>query len=294
MTQVSTLSSGKRSLDLSSPQVMGILNVTPDSFFDGGRYRSLEAALRQVEQMIAAGASIIDIGGESTRPGAVPVLLQEELQRVMPILEAVVARFDVWVCVDTYKPEVMLAAAAAGAHLINDIMALRYPGALTAAAASGLPICLLHRLGESVTMQQQPHYQRLLPEIIDFFHERLACCEAAGIPRTRLLLDPGFGFDKALQHNYQLLGQLATLKILACPLLIGLSRKSMIRRVVQGLPDPGPSGSVAAAVIAVMQGVQIVRVHDVRETVEALRVASAVLEAQSSAASVSLQEANQA
>lgn len=287
------LSSGKRSLDLSSPQVMGVLNVTPDSFFDGGRYQSIAAALRQVEQMIAAGASIIDIGGESTRPGAAPVLLQEELQRVLPILEAIVARFDVWVSVDTYKPEVMLAAAAAGAHLINDIMALRYPGALTAAAATGLPVCLMHRLGESVTMQKA-HYQRLLPEIIDFFHERLACCEAAGIPKTRLLLDPGFGFDKALQHNYQLLGQLATLKILACPLLIGLSRKSMICQVVQGLPDPGPSGSVAAAVIAVMQGVQIVRVHDVRETVEALRVASAVLEAQSSIALGSLQEANQA
>lgn len=270
---------------------MGILNVTPDSFFDGGRYQSIAAALRQVEQMVAAGASIIDIGGESTRPGAVPVPLQEELQRVMPILEAIVARFDVWISVDTYKPEVMLAAAAAGAHLINDIMALRYPGALTAAAATGLPVCLMHRLGESVTMQK-PHYQRLLPEIIDFFHERLACCEAEGIPKTRLLLDPGFGFDKTLQHNYQLLDQLATLKILACPLLIGLSRKSMIRQVVQGLPDPGPSGSVAAAVIAVMQGAQIVRVHDVRETVEALRVASAVLEAQSSTALGSLQETN--
>ncbi|WP_253307124.1 dihydropteroate synthase [unidentified bacterial endosymbiont] len=272
---------------------MGILNVTPDSFFDRGRYQSIAAALRQVEQMIAAGASIIDIGGESTRPGAVPVPLQEELHRVMPILEAIVARFDVWVSVDTYKPEVMLAAAAAGANLINDIMALRYPGALTAAAATGLPVCLMHRLGESVPMQK-PHYQRLLPEIIDFFHERLACCEAGGIPRARLLLDPGFGFDKALQHNYQLLGQLATLKILACPLLIGLSHKLMIRQVVQGLPDPGPSGSVAAAVIAVMQGAQIVRVHDVRETVEALRVASAVLEAQSSIALDSLQEVNHA
>jgi dihydropteroate synthase len=270
----------ERSLDLSTPQVMGILNVTPDSFFNGGRYQSIERSLRHVEQMIAAGATMIDIGGESTRPGAVPVLLQEELQRVIPILEAIIARFDIWVSVDTYKPEVMQAAAAAGAHLINDIMALRYPGALNAAAATGLPVCLMHRLGEPGTMQQQPHYQQLLPEIIDFFHERIACCEAAGIQRTRLLLDPGFGFDKTLYHNYQLLGQLAALQSLERPLLIGLSRKSMIRHALQGLADPGASGSVAAAVIAVMQGVQIVRVHDVRETVEALRIALAVLDAQ--------------
>jgi dihydropteroate synthase len=282
------LSSRKRSLDLSYPQVMGILNVTPDSFFDGGHYRSMEAALRQVEQMVSAGASLIDIGGESTRPGAVPVLLEEELQRVIAILEAVVDRFDVWVSVDTYKPEVMQAAAAVGAHLINDIMALRYPGALTAAAATDLPVCLMHRLGESVTMQHSPHYQQLLPEIIDFFHERVAACEGAGIPKTRLLLDPGFGFDKTPHHNYQLLGQLATLQTLEQPLLIGVSRKAMIRHALQGLPDPGASGSVAAAVIAVMQGVRIVRVHDVGETVEALRIASAVLEAQSSVALGSL------
>lgn len=257
---------------------MGILNVTPDSFFDGGNYCSIDTALYRVEQMLAEGASLIDIGGESTRPDAQVISLEEELQRVIPVIEAIAARFDTWLSIDTYKPEVMAQAAVSGVHLINDIMALQIPGALEVAAASNLPICLMHRRSQPGMMERRAHYHQLLFEMIAFFQERMTACQAAGIAKARLLLDPGFGFDKTVEHNYQILGNLKQLHTLSCPLLIGLSRKSMIRYALADLKDPGASGSVAAAVIAVMQGVRIVRVHDVRETVEALRIASRVLD----------------
>lgn len=262
---------------------MGILNVTPDSFFDGGQYCQLERALRQVERMVAAGATLVDVGGESSRPGASVVGVYEEMRRVMPVVKAIAARFAVWISIDTYKPEVMLASADAGAHLINDIHALRMPGALAAAAETGLSVCLMHLQGQPATMQENPTYQRIIHEVSDFFRARIDCCVAAGLPRQRLLIDPGFGFGKTLQHNYQLLSQLTEFRSLEIPLLVGLSRKSMIGKIIKAQPSQSLRGSVAAAVIAAMQGARIIRVHDVKETIEALRIVSEVLVAKSEA-----------
>ncbi|ARJ41435.1 dihydropteroate synthase [Pantoea alhagi] len=262
-------------LDLSHPHVMGILNVTPDSFSDGGQHNSLVAALTHANEMVNAGATIIDVGGESTRPGADAVTTDEELERVIPVVEAIAQRFEVWISVDTSKPEVIRESARVGAHIINDVRSLRLPGALEAAAETGLPVCLMHMQGEPDTMQAAPHYTNLLQEVNDFFVHHIARCEAAGIKKSQLLLDPGFGFGKNLSHNYQLLAHLADFHDFGLPLLVGMSRKSMIGQLLNVGPSQRLTGSLACAVIAAMQGAQIIRAHDVKETVEAMRVVEA-------------------
>ena len=268
---------GARTLTLSAPVVMGVLNVTPDSFSDGGRFTGRDAALRHARQMLADGAAIIDVGGESTRPGAAPVSPQEELDRVIPVVEVLAAELDAVISLDTSTPEVMTEGARAGAGLINDVRALQRPGALAAAAASQLPVCLMHMQGQPDTMQQAPRYDDVVAEVSDFLTARVAACEAAGIPRQRLLLDPGFGFGKTLAHNLRLLRELDRLHALGLPLLVGMSRKSMIGQALGRAVDERLPGSLALAVMAVERGAQIVRVHDVRETVDALRMAWAVL-----------------
>jgi len=266
-------------LNLTFPQVMGILNVTPDSFSDGGRHNSLDLALRHAEVMINAGATLLDIGGESTRPGAAEVSEDEELARVVPVVEAIARRFDVWISVDTSKAIVIREAARAGMHLINDIRSLQEPGALQAAAETGLPVCLMHMQGQPKTMQHSPKYEDVVTEVAEYFFEQIARCENAGIPKSKLLLDPGFGFGKNLNHNYQLLARLAEFHHFGLPLLVGMSRKSMVGQLLHVSPEQRVTGSVACAVIAAMQGAQIVRVHDVKETVEAMRVVEATLSA---------------
>ena len=268
-----------RVLDLSLPQVMGILNVTPDSFSDGGNHNNLDKALQHAQSMLSAGATLIDIGGESTRPGAAQVSEQEELDRVVPVVEALAKRFDVWLSVDTSKAAVITESAQAGAHLINDIRSLQEPGALDAAAKTGLPVCLMHMQGQPQSMQQSPHYDDLLADVNQFFEHHIARCVAAGIAKSKLLLDPGFGFGKNLAHNYQLLARLAELHHFELPLLVGMSRKSMVGQLLHVPPQQRVIGSVACAVIAAMQGAQIVRVHDVKETVEAMRIVEATLSA---------------
>ncbi|TDS99453.1 dihydropteroate synthase [Erwinia rhapontici] len=262
-------------LDLSHPHVMGILNVTPDSFSDGGKHNELIQALTHANEMINAGATIIDVGGESTRPGAAEVSVQQELDRVMPVVEAIAQRFEVWISVDTSKPDVIRESARAGAHIINDIRSLQEPGALAAAAETGLPVCLMHMQGEPKTMQQAPQYQNILQDVDAFFVEHISRCEAAGIKKSQLLLDPGFGFGKNLSHNYQLLSHLADYHHFGLPLLVGMSRKSMVGQLLNVGPSQRLTGSLACAVIAAMQGAHILRVHDVKETVEAMRVVEA-------------------
>ena len=271
------LQCGARTLVLDAPVVMGVLNVTPDSFSDGGRFLAADAALRQAEAMVAHGAAIVDVGGESTRPGAEPVSVQEEIDRVIPVIEALAERVDAVISVDTSTPEVMRAAATAGAGLINDVRALRRDGALEVAAATHLPVCLMHMQGEPGTMQQDPQYRDVVTEVQAFLRHRVEACEHQGIARERLLLDPGFGFGKTLAHNLQLL---AGLRRLAgeLPVLVGMSRKSMIGKVTGREVDDRLAGSLAAAVMAVERGASIVRTHDVRETVDAVRMATAVLE----------------
>ena len=273
------LTARDRVLDLSLPQVMGILNVTPDSFSDGGNHNNLDKALQHAQSMLSAGATLIDIGGESTRPGAAQVSEQEELDRVVPVVEALAKRFDVWLSVDTSKAAVITESAQAGAHLINDIRSLQEPGALDAAAKTGLPVCLMHMQGQPQSMQQSPHYDDLLADVNQFFEHHIARCVAAGIAKSKLLLDPGFGFGKNLSHNYQLLARLAELHHFELPLLVGMSRKSMVGQLLHVPPQQRVIGSVACAVIAAMQGAQIVRVHDVKETVEAMRIVEATLSA---------------
>jgi len=254
---------------------MGVLNVTPDSFSDGGRYLKLDDARRRAEAMAAEGAAIIDIGGESTRPGAAAVSIQEELDRVLPLVERLSGALAVPISVDTSKPELMRAAVAAGAGLINDVRALRAPGALEAAAAAGVPVCLMHMRGEPGDMQHAPRYDEVVTEVRDFLAERLRLCEAAGIPRERILVDPGFGFGKSLAHNLSLLRHLDRFLDLAAGVLIGVSRKSMIGALLDAPAGERLSGSLAAAVIAAWQGARVIRAHDVRETVQALRVCAA-------------------
>ncbi|OTA17901.1 hypothetical protein Xvie_00574 [Xenorhabdus vietnamensis] len=262
-------------LDLSHPQVMGILNVTPDSFSDGGTYNTFDTALKHASKMIEEGATIIDVGGESTRPGAGEVNEQEELDRVVPVIEALAQRFDTWISVDTSKAAVMREAAKAGAHIINDIRALQEPGALDVAAQSGLPICLMHMQGQPHTMQTAPHYEDVLSEVKTFFIQQIERCVAAGIAKNNLILDPGFGFGKNLSHNYQLLARLQEFHHLGLPILAGMSRKSMIGQLLDVPPQERTTGSVACAVIAAMKGAQIIRVHDVKETVQAMQVVHA-------------------
>lgn len=264
-------------VDLSRPAVMGVLNVTPDSLSDGGCYLRLAEALRRAETMVEEGAALIDVGGESTRPGASPVSAREELGRVLPVVERLARELPVPVSVDTSKPEVMREAVRAGAGLINDVRALRLPGALEAAAASGVPVCLMHMRGEPSTMQREPRYSDVVAEVHASLAERIRVCESAGISRERILIDPGFGFGKTLDHNLILLRHLDRFTGLAAGVLVGMSRKSMIGLLLDVPVGERLAGSLAAAVIAVWQGARIVRAHDVRETVRALRVCSAVL-----------------
>ncbi|ADU67828.1 dihydropteroate synthase [Pantoea sp. At-9b] len=262
-------------LDLSFPHVMGILNVTPDSFSDGGKHNSLVDALTHTNEMVNAGATIIDVGGESTRPGADEVSVEEELERVIPVVEAIAQRFEVWISVDTSKAEVIRESARVGAHIINDIRSLSEPGAMQAAAETGLPVCLMHMQGEPRTMQQAPQYQNIVSEVDAYFTEQIARCVAAGIKKENLLLDPGFGFGKNLSHNYELLAELSHFHHFGMPLLVGMSRKSMIGQLLNVGPAQRLTGSLTCAVIAAMQGAHIIRVHDVKETVEAMRVVEA-------------------
>ncbi|ENM8063108.1 dihydropteroate synthase [Vibrio vulnificus] len=266
------LRSQKKSLDLSFPVVMGILNVTPDSFSDGGQFNALDAALVQAERMIAAGVSIIDIGGESTRPGAPEVSLEEELKRVIPAIQAIRQKHDVWISIDTSKAEVMKQAIEAGADLINDVRALQEPGALAVAAKAQVPICLMHMQGQPRSMQHNPSYQDVLKEVGEFLEERVADCEEAGIAKELLILDPGFGFGKTIEHNYHLLAHLEAFHQLGLPILAGMSRKSMVFKLLNKKPAECMVASVTCATIAAMKGAQIIRVHDVEETVEAMRV----------------------
>ncbi|MTC66758.1 dihydropteroate synthase [Providencia stuartii] len=258
-------------LDLSTPKVMGILNVTPDSFSDGGTHNRYHDALEHAAKMVNEGASIIDIGGESTRPGAAEVSVNEELDRVIPIVEAIAQRFDVWISVDTSKAEVMSEAAKAGMHLINDIRSLHEPGAIEVAAQSGLPVCIMHMQGQPRTMQDAPNYENVVADIKAYFDAEIARCVAAGIDKQQIILDPGFGFGKNLSHNYQLLANLDQFHDFGLPLLAGMSRKSMIGNLLNVPPQERLVGSIACATIAAMQGAQIIRVHDVKETVQAMQ-----------------------
>ncbi|MGD8912237.1 MAG: dihydropteroate synthase [Candidatus Thiodiazotropha sp.] len=256
---------------------MGILNLTPDSFSDGGRFVDPDVALKHALLMVEQGAAIIDVGGESTRPGAQVVSLDEELERVIPIIERLAQAIPVPISIDTNKPQVMREAVAAGAGMINDIMALQEPGALEAAAEAAVPVCLMHMQGKPKTMQEAPRYENVVEEVKGFLRQRLDAGEAAGIPRHNLIIDPGFGFGKTLEHNLTLFKALQVMHELAAPVLVGISRKSMIGSIVGG-KSVGERliGSVAAAVVAAMQGAAIIRVHDVGETVDALKVVSAV------------------
>lgn len=270
------LKANNKILDLSTPQVMGILNVTPDSFSDGGQFNSLELALEQAQRMIDAGVTIIDIGGESTRPGAPDVSLDEELARVVPIIQAIRARSDVWISIDTSKAEVMAQAIAAGADIINDVRALQEPGALEVAAQSGLPICLMHMKGQPRTMQANPSYDDLMVEVGEFLQERMQACQAAGIDKAQLILDPGFGFGKTLEHNYHMLAHLEQFHRFGLPLLAGMSRKSMLFKLLDKAPAECMAASVSCATIAAMKGAQIIRVHDYEQTLDAMKVVEMV------------------
>lgn len=260
------------------PQVMGILNLTPDSFSDGGLYTKHDDALKQAERMIQEGAAWIDIGGESTRPGATPISAIEELQRVIPVIEKIQYYFDIALSVDTSKPEVISEAAARGVRMINDIRALTYPGALDAILETNLCVCLMHMQGKPQNMQQNIYYKKdIFSEVSDFFQARIAACVQAGIERDRLIIDPGFGFGKETKHNYELLARLNEFSGFELPILVGLSRKSMIGQLLHVPPRDRMIGSVACAVIAAMQGARIIRVHDVKETVQALRIVEAAI-----------------
>ncbi|NWD23175.1 dihydropteroate synthase [Pseudomonas yamanorum] len=267
---------GSRVLDLARTHVMGILNVTPDSFSDGGRFSQLDAALRHAEAMVAAGATLIDVGGESTRPGARAVSPLEELERVAPIVERIHQELDVIISVDTSTPAVMRETARLGAGLINDVRSLQRDGALDAAAATGLPVCLMHMLGEPGTMQDDPHYDNLVGEVKGFLAERMAQCAAVGIAPERIILDPGFGFAKTLQHNLSLLKHMESLHALGRPLLVGVSRKSMIGLALNRPVGERLYGGLALAALAVVKGARILRVHDVAETVDVVRMIAAV------------------
>ncbi|GLX79986.1 dihydropteroate synthase [Thalassotalea insulae] len=260
------------SLNPDDIQIMGILNVTPDSFSDGGQFTQLDSALRQVEQMITNGVSIIDIGGESTRPGALDVSESDEINRTIPVLKAIKQHFDVAVSIDTSKAGVMAEAINAGVDLINDVRALQNEGCLAVVANSDLPVCLMHMQGLPRTMQANPQYADLITDIEGFFLQRIAACEQAGIDKSRLILDPGFGFGKTVEQNYQLLAQLSRFKPLGLPILSGTSRKSMIGKLLNREVAERLSGSITTAILAVQNGASIVRVHDVRETMDALKI----------------------
>ena len=278
MTPRAYLQCGPHRLDLTRPRVMGILNVTPDSFADGGHHLDPSRALDHAREMIGDGAAIIDIGGESTRPGAQPVSEAEELERVIPLVAALAGE-GALVSVDTMKPGIMRAGIAAGAAMVNDVRALQARGALEAVAASSAAVCLMHMRGEPRTMQADPHYEDVVREVGDFLLERALTCEAAGIARDRIVIDPGFGFGKTLSHNLELLRSLSALTETGYPVLAGLSRKATIGRITGRDVGDRMAGSVTAALAAVARGASIVRVHDVRETVDALNVWWAVEDA---------------
>ncbi len=265
-----------RALDLRAPVVMGVLNVTPDSFSDGGRFHEADAALSQARRMVGEGAAIIDVGGESTRPGAGPATVDQELGRVIPVISALRRESDVYISIDTGKPEVMREAVAAGADIINDVRALGEPGALAAAAQSGAGICLMHMKGEPRTMQDAPVYDDVVAEVRAFLELRIESCLGAGIARERIAVDPGFGFGKRVIDNLQLLKQLGQFRALRAPVLVGLSRKSMLAGLTGRPVEQRIAGSVALAAIAVLNGARIVRAHDVAATLDAIRVAAAV------------------
>ena len=267
---------GNRVLDLSRVHVMGILNVTPDSFSDGGRFSQLDAALRHAEAMVVAGATLIDVGGESTRPGARAVSPTEELERVAPIVERIHRELDVIISVDTSTPAVMRETARLGAGLINDVRSLQRDGALDAAAATGLPVCLMHMLGEPGTMQNDPHYDDVTREVGEFLVARLDQCAAVGIPAERIILDPGFGFAKTLAHNLSLFKHMEALHALGRPLLVGVSRKSMIGNALGRPVGERLYGGLALAALALTKGARILRVHDVAETMDVVRMIAAV------------------
>ncbi|MDX1391161.1 MAG: dihydropteroate synthase [Rheinheimera sp.] len=266
----------QRQLDLSRPVVMGILNVTPDSFSDGGKFTQCDAALRQAEQMLNEGAAILDIGGESTRPGAAEVSAAQELTRVIPVIEALRQRFDCVISVDTSKAAVMSAAVQAGADMINDVRALQEPGALDVALATQVPVCLMHMQGAPRSMQQAPQYQDVVAEVLHFLLQRAQQCQQSGLAKAQIILDPGFGFGKSLQHNYSLLQQLSQFVATGYPVLAGMSRKSMIGQLLNAQLEQRLAGSLACATIAALQGAQIIRVHDVKETVQAVKVVTAM------------------
>ncbi|SHM15123.1 dihydropteroate synthase [Vreelandella subglaciescola] len=275
---VPPLCCGHHRLDLSVPRVMGVLNVTPDSFSDGGRHNVLDDALRHAERMLAEGAAIIDVGGESTRPGAEVVPAQQELDRVAPVVEALTRELDALVSVDTSNAEVMREASGLGAGMLNDVRALEREGALAAAAQSGLPVCLMHRQGEPQTMQQAPDYDQPIEDaVVEFLMQRVAACEGAGLGRERLLLDPGFGFGKTVEHNLRLLNRLEALGELGLPLLVGMSRKSMIGKVLGRPVEERLAGGLALSALAVERGAKVLRVHDVAATVDAVNMTWAVL-----------------
>ncbi|MFS8384095.1 dihydropteroate synthase [Xanthomonas campestris] len=266
-----------RLLRLDGPQVMGIVNVTPDSFSDGGQHTTVDAALAHGLRLVAEGAAVLDVGGESTRPGASAVSLEEELQRVIPVIQALSAQTAVPISVDTYKPEVMRAAVAAGAGMINDVNALRSPGALEAAAELAVPVVLMHALSAPHAMQAEPHYDDVVAEVHRFLAERIFAAEMAGIDKRRLILDPGFGFDKSTAHNLTVLAQLQRLQEFGLPVLAGFSRKRTIGELTgRQVAADRVHGSVAAHLIAAQQGAQLLRVHDVAATVDALKVWRAV------------------
>lgn len=275
-SNVPALKIGRHELKLDRARIMAVLNMTPDSFSDGGRFNAIDAALAQAERLLAEGADVLDIGGESTRPGAEPVSAEDEVARVVPVIEAIAARFDVPISVDTSKPEVMRAAVAVGAGLVNDVNALRAEGALDAVADLNVSVCLMHMQGAPRTMQEAPHYDDVVAEVKRFLAERVLACRMAGIDPKRIVIDPGFGFGKSLQHNLRLLAQLGRFADIEAPVLVGLSRKRMIGEITGRDVDQRAAGSAAAALLAVERGARIVRVHDVAATRDALALYEAL------------------
>lgn len=263
---------GSHNISLSEPQIMGILNVTPDSFSDGGKHANVKQALSHALKMIDEGATFIDIGGESTRPGAQDVSLQEELDRTIPIIEALAANSECVISIDTSKAEVMREAVKAGAGLINDVKALQAPGALEVAAKSEVPVCLMHMQGEPRSMQVQPEYCNVVKEVNNFLLERVNACLVAGIPKEQILVDPGYGFGKTIEHNYTLVKHLPEIMALGYPVLVGMSRKSMIGNLLDRKVNERLAGSITLATIAAQMGAHIIRVHDVRETADAVNI----------------------
>jgi len=266
------LTSADKQLDLALPQIMGILNVTPDSFSDGGAYAQIDRAVQHAKTMVAQGASIIDVGGESTRPGAADVLLAEELDRVLPVIERIRQEVDCWISIDTSKAAVMAEAVKAGANIINDVRALQEPGALQAAVDANVPVCLMHMQGQPRSMQTAPHYEDVIEDVKRFLKQRAELCIKAGIKPANIIIDLGFGFGKSLAHNFELLDATAQFEALGYPILTGVSRKSMFGQLLDRDVSSRLAGSLAGAMIAMQQGSKIIRVHDVPETVDVMKV----------------------